>query len=151
MIQRLQTLYLLLALAATIVCLCLPIASIEPKGMGVSIEVFNLIVTGSKGAISFSTWPLFTLLLATCPLDIAAIMLYKKRKTQIRLCNWSIILCLAWYAYYAFMILGTFQQLGTWNASFAVCLPLIAVILYALAIRGIRKDEELIRSADRIR
>lgn len=151
MIQRMQTVYLLLALAATIACLCLPVASVEPKGMGLSVQVFNLFATTGVGAVSYSIWPLFMLLLITCPLTIAAIMLYKRRKLQMRLCYWNIVFCLAWYAYLAFMMLGTFQQMGTIHISFGACLPLVAIILYMLAKRGIKKDDDLVRSSERIR
>lgn len=151
MIQRIQTIYLLLALLATIVCLCFPIGSITPKGMGVDMEVFNLFVVVGQGGVSFSSWPLFALLLVTCPISIAAIMAYKKRRLQAKLCYWNIALCLAWYACYAFMALNNFLQEGTYHVAFAVCLPCIAIILYALARHGIRQDEELIRSSERIR
>lgn len=151
MIQRIQTVYLLLALLTTIICLCLPIGSIAPKGMGVDVEVFNLFVTAGQGAVSFSVWPLFALLLITCPLTIAAIMAYKKRRLQARICYWNIVFCLAWYAYYAFMVLDNFQQMGAYRMAFAVCLPFVTIVLYVLAHRGIMKDEELIRSLERIR
>ncbi|SFF94254.1 DUF4293 domain-containing protein [Prevotella sp. KH2C16] len=151
MIQRVQTVYLLLALLATIICLCLPIGSIAPKGMGVEVEVFNLFVTAGQGTVSFSVWPLFALLLITCPLAIAAIMAYKKRRLQAKLCYWNIVFCLAWYVYYAFMVLNNFQQMGTYHPAFAVCLPFVAMALYAFAHRGIMKDEELIKSSERIR
>lgn len=151
MIQRIQTIYLLLALLATIVCLCFPIGSIIPKGMGVDMEVFNLFVVVGQGAVSFSSWPLFALLLVTCPISIAAIMAYKKRRLQAKLCYWNIALCLAWYACYAFMAWNNFFQEGTYHVAFAVCQPCIVIILYALARHGIRQDEELIRSSERIR
>ena len=37
MIQRKQTVFLLLALAAIIVCLCLPLGAIEPKGRSCTV------------------------------------------------------------------------------------------------------------------
>jgi hypothetical protein len=37
------------------------------------------------------------------------------------------------------------------NYGIGAMLPSIAVLLFILAIRGIRKDENLIRSADRLR
>ena len=34
MIQRIQTLYMLVAVIVTSVCLCIPVGAIEPLGMG---------------------------------------------------------------------------------------------------------------------
>ena len=42
MIQRKQTLYLLLALIITVICLCLPVATLVPQGMGVDMPMYNL-------------------------------------------------------------------------------------------------------------
>ena len=67
MIQRKQTLYLLAALIVTIVCLCLPIASLKASGMEPDSIVTNLWIRSNAG-ISFFVSPLFVLLLLTCPL-----------------------------------------------------------------------------------
>jgi len=150
MLQRIQSLFLLFAVIATVVCLCLPIGHIEPLGLGLGAEVFNLWVKSSNG-VNFSVWPLFAFLLLSCPLAIVAIFLFRKRKIQARLCSWSMVLCIAWYVYYVFCIFNTFQALGTFHIKFAACLPLIAGIFYVLAYKGIMHDENLIKSADRIR
>ena len=64
MIQRKQTLYLLAALIVTIVCLCLPIASLKASGMEPDCIVTNLWIRSNAG-ISFFVSPLFVLLLLT--------------------------------------------------------------------------------------
>jgi hypothetical protein len=150
MLQRIQSLYLLFAITATVVCLCLPIGYIEPLGMGVGTDVFNLWVKGANG-VNFSVWPLFAFLLLSCPIAIAAIFLFKKRKLQSQLCFWGLILNIAWYVYYAFCFFNEFQTLGSFHIKFAAGLPLIAIVFYALAHKGIMHDEKLIKSADRIR
>ena len=61
MIQRKQTLYLLAALIVTIVCLCLPIASLKASGMEPDSIVTNLWIRSNTG-ISFFVSPLFALL-----------------------------------------------------------------------------------------
>ncbi|KXB39619.1 hypothetical protein HMPREF1870_01874 [Bacteroidales bacterium KA00344] len=149
MIQRKQTIFLLLALLSLIVCLCLPIGKIEPQGMGVMTIWYNLgLVTDGM----MRPQPmLFVDLVVTGILAFIAIFMFKKRKVQARLCSVSMVLCLAWYAYYAFCVLNEFQTGGTFRIAFAACLPLVAFILLYLARRGVIADEKLVRSMDRIR
>lgn len=150
MIQRKQTIYLLLALAALIVCLCLPIGKLSNSAMqGAEVAVYNIGLYTSAGLDAHPV--LFADVVVVATLSFINIFLYKKRKLQMRICVVSIVLCLVWYAYYAFMALSMFKGVGAFSMSFAVCLPLVAMILLVLARAGIKADEELIRSMSRIR
>ena len=84
MIQRIQTVYMLLALIATVVCLISPVGLFQADTLGVGdITMYNLFL--QQGDVkSFSVWAMFALLLFTCPLTILAIFLYKNRKLQAR-------------------------------------------------------------------
>lgn len=151
MIQRKQTLYLLLSLVVTVACLCMPVAKLEPQGMGLSTLIYNLGTVVPDRGINFSNWPLFALLVVTIPLEACAIFLYRKRPLQAKLCSWSIVFCLAWYVYYAFALHAAAGDEYAFHLQFAACLPLVAVIALFLARRGVIHDEKLVRSADRIR
>lgn len=146
MIQRKQTIYLLLALAAIIVCLCLPIGTAS-----VSSQLGGIVVYYNLGAYlgnAFTPHPIpFVDLVITGTIAFVTIFLYKKRKLQMKLCVLDIILCLLWYGWYIGMI---FTVDGI-KISFGACLPLIAMILIFLARRGVKADEDLIKSMDRIR
>ncbi len=149
MIQRKQTIYLLLALAALIVCLCLPIGRLTSTTLGAETLVYNLGLYTNTGV---SVHPiLFVDIVVVATLSFINIFLYNKRKLQMRICVVSIILCLVWYAYYAFMVLSMFKGIGTVSISFAVCLPFVAIVMLVLARSGIKADEELIKSMSRIR
>lgn len=148
MIQRKQTVFLFFALALTVICLSMPIGHITPKGMGTDIVVTNL---GIRETVNYTGWPMLAFLLVTCPLNILAIFSYNNRKLQMRLCTWCIIMCAAWYVYYLFAFFNTYTMVGTFSMNWTVALPLVSVILYWMAHRGIKKDDELIKSADRIR
>lgn len=149
MIQRKQTIYLLLALAALIVCLCLPIGEVRLKSMGASPVWYNIgVYTGE----SFLAKPLpFVDLVVVGALTFIDIFLYKRRLMQARICVAGIILSLAWYGYYAFCAFGEFAAMGNFHFGFAACLPLVAIIFLLMARQGIKADENLIRSMDRIR
>lgn len=149
MIQRKQTIFLLLALAAVIVCICLPIGHVQLKAMGDSPVWYNL---GIYTEASFVAKPLpFADLVVVGALTFLDIFLYNRRKMQMRICVAGIVLCLAWYAYYAFSAFGELAEMGEFHIGFAACLPFVAIIFLLMARRGIKADEELIKSMDRIR
>ena len=150
MIQRKQTVFLFLALLATIACLCLPVGSFEPQGMGTENQLMNLWINETNGGRNFSVWALFAILLVTCPINTFAIFYYHNRKRQARFCMFSMLMIIGWYIVY-----GVFSQVlmpgFTFHVGFAACLPLIAFILLWLARHSILADEALVRAADRIR
>ncbi|MBF1393734.1 MAG: DUF4293 domain-containing protein [Prevotella histicola] len=150
MIQRKQTVFLFLALLATIACLCLPVGSFEPQGMGTENQLMNLWINEANGGRNFSVWALFAILLVTCPINTFAIFDYHNRKRQARFCMFSMLMIIGWYIVY-----GVFSQVlmpgFTFHVGFAACLPLIAFILLWLARHSILADEALVRAADRIR
>lgn len=150
MIQRKQTVFLFLALLATIACLCLPVGSFEPQGMGTENQLMNLWINETNGGRNFSVWALFAILLVTCSINTFAIFDYHNRKRQARFCMFSMLMIIGWYTVY-----GVFSQVlmpgFTFHVEFAASLPLIAFILLWLARHSILADEALVRAADRIR
>lgn len=149
MLQRKQTLYLLLAVICTFVCSILPIGHISPQGMGTDMMVYSLFIKGD--CTSYSPWPLFAIMLCTYPLSLCAIFMYKRRKTQAKLCTATIAVYIIWYAYYIYTTIFVFGKMGAFHISFTSLLPILAIIFCILAKRGIIHDEKLIRSVDRIR
>ncbi len=82
-------------------------------------------------------------------LAAVTIFLYKNRKRQKSMCLIGQVLILLWVAYFAYLhYYGAPDRLAI---RFYVCLPFVAYILYRLARTGIQHDEDLVRSADRIR
>lgn len=145
MIQRKQTVFLLLALAALIVCLCLPIGhATVSSDLGHAVVYYNL---GAYLGNAFTPHPVpFVDLVIVGTIAFVNIFLYKKRKVQMLLCTVDIILCILWYGWYVFLVVSNGMK-----PSFAACLPLVAMIFLFMARRGVKADEELIRSMDRIR
>ena len=155
MLQRIQTVYLIAATVLMSLMLFLPLAEIATEGTGI-YEVLSkgwYITGGEYAEPVMLTWPVFILVLFLTLLPLINIFLYKKRKLQIRICIYSIILAfgLIGLIYYYFVI--GFRPLDepAYALSFPMVLPAIFIILIYLAFRGIRKDEILIRSLDRIR
>src|SRR5690606_12946810 len=81
------------------------------------------------------------------------IFFYRNRKKQIAISYVTILLILAysfWLAQTAKQEAGT-VNLALQNYGIGVILPSLAILFIILALRGIRRDEKLVRSADRLR
>ena len=155
MLQRIQTVYLLAATVLMSLMLFLPLAEIAAEGTGI-YEVLSKgwYITGGESAEPVMlTWPVFILVLFLTMITLINIFLYKKRKLQIRICIYSIILAfgLIGLIYYYFVIGIRPLDEPAYALSVPMVLPAIFIILIYLAFRGIRKDEILVRSLDRIR
>lgn len=152
MIQRKQTLFLLIAVIAAVVCLCLPLGEfVSGNVMGGKSVVYNLWITRPDGSHDFSVWALFAILLVTCSISLFAIFSYKNRITQSRFCMFNILLLLGWYFVLAAMTLKMDGAGGSFSISMTSALPAVSIILHFMARKAILADEALVRSADRIR
>lgn len=155
MIQRIQTLYLLLATVLMSLTLFLPLATIVNGANEVVVKAF--VVDGLDGVIT--TLPLYlgVLLSLTTALLLSIIFFFKKRMLQIRLCVSAIVLLvgsaafIGLYCYRLYDILSATGAEQIFTLGLASLMPVVAIIPIVLAIRGIAKDEALVRSLDRIR
>ncbi len=155
MIQRIQTVYLLLATALMSLTLFLPLATIWQGGNEIIIKAWF-----ADGTVGFKApLPLYLgiILSVATALPFVTIFLYKKRMTQIRLCVSEIVLLLgsvAFIALYCYRLCEVLAEMMTdlnFTLGFASLMPFVAIFFVVLAIRGIAKDEALVRSLDRIR
>ena len=150
MIQRKQTIFLLLAVIAMMACLCMPVGKFMSGTMQSDSVMYNLWLTQADGSKNFAVWSLFAIGLITITVSIAAIFTYMNRRLQARLCVFNILLCIGWYAVYV-VFTQTLCSKGAFKPEVAACFPLVGIILYILARKGIMDDERLVRAADRIR
>lgn len=153
MIQRKQTVFLLIAVILTIVSLCLPLGSFTAdNGIGKdTATMYNLWIVTSAGTYSYQSWVLFAVMLMTCPDALFAIFMYHNRIAQSRFCLFNILVIIGWYIVFIVFALYLKSQFGQFHISFAAVLPAISMILYFLAKKAIMADEALVRAADRIR
>ena len=86
MIQRKQTLFLLIAIILTAFCFSSPLASFEPKGMGMSTELWVFGTMTPDSGVQFNRITLFILLAIAEVIEIATIFLYRNRMQQAKLC-----------------------------------------------------------------
>ena len=147
MIQRIQSLYLLIVTALLIAAMCLPMGYFTDT-MGE--HPFKALGMDVNGAFQ-STWGLFGILMLSTIVAFATIFLYKNRMLQIRMTIFSTILLVGYYATLVTFIFMLKNDSMTFSASWTLCLPFIAIILNWLAIRAIGRDEVMVKAADRLR
>lgn len=150
MIQRKQTLFLLLAALLTLTTLSCQIASVATSGM-TTIRVYNLMWIDTAGTSSMSTWPLFTILLLASALTFYTIFLFKRRLHQAKMCLLPMTLVLLWYVALIVISKSLAPDAAEFSLLWPVALPAVSLILLFMARKAILADEKLVRAADRIR
>ncbi len=152
MIQRIQTIYLLLVVALGITLCFVPVVQLVTPEEAAELHIWNLV------AAQFSTAPikgLFGLLVATALIPALAlidIFLFKKRLLQARLNIFTVMMCLGYYGVLAIYIWQAKLAFGIdWHIMPWASIPLVCMVLTLMATRRILKDEALVRAADRIR
>lgn len=147
MIQRIQTVYLLIATFLVGLLFLLPFAEIAKDG---AIYMFNFMGVALDGTLKENGASISILIGIILALHGVAIFSFKNRVRQIRLIVFSIILLLGLIGMFFFFTYYSFKDAQV-SFKISVVFPVVAIILDYLAIRAIGKDEALIRSIDRIR
>ena len=146
MIQRIQTLFLLLAGGLAFALLGVPFAgTTEPVGASVLFSDASYAITDSPALLVFY--------LLGGALAILSIFLYKKRSLQIRLGIFSFIAILIGMVLTVILFIQDpiMEQGGQPNDKLGLYLPVISLVALLVAQRYIRKDENLVQSMDRLR
>ena len=152
MIQRIQSVYLLVCVILLVVCMCSPVAAFV--GADGSVSPFtNLGVDVEGVGRETSCWGMFAILMLSAVVALGTIFLYKNRMLQIRMSIFNIILLIGYYATFVAFIIAYNGRLEdfSFQLRFASCLPFVAIVLSYLALRAIGKDEVMVRAADRLR
>lgn len=152
MIQRVQSVWLFLASMTMLLLLLLPILSNETNNAELWFQVGGIYQKINKVTQQTESFPaLFGATILVGLFCLANIFNFKNRTLQKRIIILIILFILGLEAgmfYYAQEMPGGLEGV-TYNAG--AYLPLLSILFCVLAYRGIRKDEQLIRSADRLR
>ncbi|MCL6524393.1 MAG: DUF4293 domain-containing protein [Thermoflavifilum sp.] len=142
MIQRIQTLYLLLAACCGVLTWIIPFGKVEWLQQPLTTYVAN-----------DSFWLTLLMILAIL-LAIIAIFLFKNRPLQFRLTIFGLLASLAALILEYRMIHLHQQETTLVQRAYywiGIALPVMMMLFFLLAARSIRKDEKLVRSVDRLR
>ena len=84
-------------------------------------------------------------------LALVAIVIYKKRKNQFVLNRLNMILNLFLLGFFVYRSLNLSGEISVSEKGIGVLIPVISIVLLVLANRAIKKDEDLVKSVDRLR
>lgn len=152
MIQRRQSLYLLIVFILTVLLFTGPLAFISTEGGGIYFKHHGAFDTNDV-KLGVSSWPVTVMLSISAVLSFLTIFSYMNRTRQMRLTVFLMIFNLGFIGmayYYVSYIMHNFegqQFMFQWR----IVIPPVMLVLLVLAFLGIRKDELLIKAADRIR
>jgi len=163
MLQRIQSVFLSLAVLLGLALFLFPLAS-----FGIKDCSFDLFITGTRhlNADCPFVFEIKTILhlvihIALIAISLVTLLLYKNRPLQMRLCRIGIMGNVV-FVFLIFMFSDTIKKsfvsgYGVQadnifvNFKLGSILPLVVIVLYFLANRFIKKDELLVKSADRLR
>lgn len=157
MIQRIQSIYMLLSVVACVVCLASPIAhfssEIVPAG-----DLYNLwlsVENGSTGDVVrlLTPWVAeFVLLAVVATFTLLNIFIYSKRHLQMKTLIYCMVVLVGYYIVGGIFVWRLCQENGfAVRPTVFAALPFVSLILDYLAFSAVRKDENLVKSLDRLR
>jgi len=136
MLQRIQTIYLLLAAGVS----------------GGLIYVFHIWITNENVKVYAADEAfIFGLFLASAFFSLTSIFMFKKRKSQFIMGRLNIILNFILLGLLVYQSLNLPGEASASENGIGMFLPIVSIVLLALANKAIKKDEDLVKSVDRLR
>ena len=136
MIQRIQTLYLLIVV---LLCAVLPFfVNLWSDAAGNEIYAANAVFIS-------------VIFYVAAVLAFVAILLFKKRKNQFVVNRLNIILNLFLLGFFVYRSLNLSGEGELSEKGIGMLIPVFSIVFLTLANRAIKKDEDLVKSVDRLR
>lgn len=136
MIQRIQSLYLVIAILLN----------------GVLSFYLPLWITSKNVEIYAVSQPVaISLFLISVLISLITLFSFKKRKRQFVLGRINIILNFVLVGVFAYWTLSLPGEMDISEKGIGMLLPIISIVFIALANKAIKKDEDLVKSVDRLR
>lgn len=154
MIQRKQSLYLLLSLAFTGILFFINIASICGADGIFEMRFYGLknATPGAESTEEAVIWPLAVMCVMPALLLLMSLFLYKRRPLQMKVTGIAAALQIGLVIFLNVTHYTIVSDLDyEWTFSAYTLIPIVGAILSILAYRGISDDEALIRSLNRLR
>lgn len=138
MIQRIQTIFLLIAMGLLISMFFIPFAELKDfQENFLRFDIIGIRLIDESGYLFF-TYHLLIIVAVSILIAFVTILKYKNRVLQIRLCIFNIMLLLGFYGMLFFLLNKVKAHFtATLFYAYPVLFPVLAVILLFLAIRGI--------------
>lgn len=151
MIQRIQSIFLLLVAVLMGVTVTSPLLSFQDAHNNILLLESMGIYFESQQA--YPTWGIISIAVLIAGIALVEIFSYKDRKKQMKMSAVNTILILLFYITVAVYTYFGQRTMGAvfYKVEYGIMLPFIALVFNVLAQVRIKKDEKLVRSLDRIR
>jgi hypothetical protein len=144
MLQRIQTVYLIAAaLISGVLAFVVPFWSDADGGMFFLVDLME-IEAGSDLVVP-------VLFILSTILSVVSIFLFKKRSRQISSNRINIVINFLLLGIIVYRLLNLPGEINISEKGIGVFMPLLIIVLLALANKAIIKDEKLVKSVDRLR
>ncbi|WP_190809477.1 DUF4293 domain-containing protein [Flagellimonas sp. S3867] len=136
MIQRIQTLFLVIVALAS----------------GILPFVLNLWIDGEGAAVfaESSLW-ISIVFYASAALALISIFMFKNRQNQFVINRLNMILNLFLLGFFVYRSLNLSGENTISEKGIGMLIPVFSIVFLVLANRAIKKDEDLVKSVDRLR
>ena len=136
MIQRIQSIYLLLIVL---------INSILPFFVDLWVSVSGEKINVQNNVLFLS------LFIASAVLAFVCIFLFKNRKNQFVINRLNIILNLFLLGFFVYRSLNLSGETEVSEKGIGMLIPIVSIVFLVIANRAIKRDEDLVKSVDRLR
>jgi len=155
MLQRIQTIYLLLTMILAVLFLAGTILIFSSAtGDEIIIKLSGIYSGNSQAGIQKINVPvLLTIILLMIPvISVITILIYKNRKLQMKF-NLALIILILFLIFLIFFYVFTISSEFSMNLypGLKLVLPLLMVILSVFSYSAIKKDDDLVKSYDHLR
>lgn len=160
MIQRRQTIFMFLTAIVSSLLFFVALISLSNDETTMRFTIFGMNNPIESEIPIPSTWPLVVMAVLLTALPVFTALIYKKRELQVKLCYTDMILnivflVLEFYYYSTVASIASFLEIIWGNPLdvniYGMSIPVINIILLIFAVRGVKKDIELLKSVDRLR
>lgn len=152
MIQRIQSLYLILSIVFLSFTFFVPLVRYVDNSSCFTMNSMNYSMNESTDFFFSTPYVLVICTLCTLLISFAAIWKYKNRRKQLRFVKWGLFMNIFWYVAFIAYVLFIKAQTSTVVSFELGCLyPLLSFIMLFLSYKAIKHDDDLVKAADRIR
>ncbi len=136
MLQRIQSIYLLVVVI---------LMAVLPVWLPLWVN------TGGENVFAIDKTFIFIAYLVSALLAFGTIFLFKNRKLQFVLNRLNMILNVTLLGFFVYWSLNLSGETEISKKGIAMFIPVISIVLLVLSNKAIKKDEDLVKSVDRLR
>ena len=160
MIQRVQTIYMLASVIAILTMHFFWLASFAIPEATFELNSLGLVCATKGFETDKMVWELFIVLLLMVALPLINIFLYKKRKVQLRVLIYTIVLNALYYGLFFWVCSRCKDQVAALTEGGEVAvrynimmlvMPAVSIFALIMAARGVIYDIALLKSLERLR